>query len=91
MSVRRPKLGVSALAALAGAAMLSAVAAEPPQPRSCRELSGEERTKCEQQAREEDASRRKTPPPAADEKEPPPPDTTSESNERSDTADPPQA
>jgi hypothetical protein len=82
----------SAIAALAGAAILSAVAADPPpQPRPCRELTGAERTKCEQQAREPDPSRRETPPAAKDENEPPPPDTKSESDEQSDTADPPQA
>lgn len=78
--------------ALIGAAFLSAAAADqPPQQRPCRELTGEERTQCEQQARESDPSRRATPPPKADEKEPPPPDTESESDEHSDTADPPQA
>jgi hypothetical protein len=82
---------VSALAALMGAATLSATAADPPpQPRPCRELTGAERTKCEQQAREQNPSRPAPPPPAADEHEPPPPDTKSESDERSDTADPPQ-
>ena len=85
-------LRVSALVALFGAAILSATAADqPPQQRPCRELTGEERTKCERQAREPDPSRRQAPPPAADEKEPPPPDTSSESDEQSDTADPPQA
>ena len=89
MIVLRHCLLVSALAALA---VLSAAAAEPPpQPRPCRELTGEERTKCEQQARESDPARRQTPPPAADENDPPPPDTKSESDKQSDTADPPQA
>lgn len=76
------RLQVRALAALAGAVVLTAVAADPPpQPRPCRELTGEERTKCEQQARESDASRQETPQP----------DTRSESDEHSDTADPPRA
>jgi hypothetical protein len=83
---------IAALVALIGSAMLPAAAADqPPQQRPCRELTGEERTKCEQHARESDPSRRQTPPPAADEKEQPPPDTSSEGDEQSDTADPPQA
>jgi len=77
---------------LIGAAVLTDAAAEPPpQPRPCRELTGEERTRCEQQANESDPSRRATAPPKADEKEPPPPDTQSESDQQSDTADPPRA
>jgi hypothetical protein len=88
----RYRFRVSALAVLVGAASLSAVAADaPPQPGPCRELTGVERTKCEQQAREANPPRRETPPPAPDKNEPPPPDTKSESDERSDTADPPQA
>jgi hypothetical protein len=87
----RNRFVLSATAALVGAAVLTAVAADPPpEPRPCRELTGDERTKCEQQAREQDPSRKQTPPPAADEKEPPPPDTESESDEHSDTADPPR-
>lgn len=83
---------MSALAALVGAASLSAAAADaPPQPDPCRELTGVERTKCEQQAREANPPRREAPPPAPDEDDPPPPDTKSESDEQSDTADPPQA
>lgn len=90
MTAHRPH--ISALAALVGAAILSAGAADaPPEPRPCRELTGVERTKCEQQAREANPPRRETPPPAPDENEPPPPDTKSEGDERSDTADPPQA
>ena len=92
MSVCSHWLRVSALVALFGAAILSATAADqPPQQRPCRELTGEERKRCEQQARESDPSRRETAPPKAEEKEPPPPDTRSESDEQSDTADPPQA
>jgi hypothetical protein len=92
MNARRHRFQLSALAAMAGAAILSAAAADPPAPqRPCRELTGAERAKCEQQAREADASRPKAPAPAADEKEPPPPDTKSGSDEQSDTADPPQA
>jgi len=92
MIARTHRICVGTIAALVGTAILSAVAAEPPpQPRPCRELTGVERTKCEQQAREQDPPRRETPPPAADENEPPPPDTKSESDEQSDTADPPQA
>jgi hypothetical protein len=82
---------VTTLAALIGVATLSALAADPPpQLRPCRELTGVERTKCEQQAREQDPSREQAPP-ATDESDPPPPDTKSESDEQSDTADPPQA
>ena len=92
MSIRWHRIRASTLAALVGAAVLSAGAAEPPpQPRPCRELTGAERTKCEQQAREQNPPRHDPPPPAADENEPPPPDTKSESDEQSDTADPPQA
>jgi hypothetical protein len=88
----RNRFASSVAAALIGAAVLTAVAADPPpQTRPCQELTGEERTKCEQRAREQDPSRKQTPPPAPDEKEPPPPDTQSESDEHSDTADPPQA
>ena len=89
MSVRSHPILASLLGALLGTAFLSAVAADPPpQPRPCRELTGEERTKCEQQAREQESRK---PPPAAADDEPPPPDTKSESDEQSDTADPPQA
>ena len=92
MSSQRHRFCLSALAALAGTAVLAAFAADPPpQPRPCRELTGAERTKCEQQARESDPARRENPPPAADEHEPPPPDTKSEGDEHSDTADPPRA
>lgn len=78
--------------ALIGAALSAAAADQPPQQQHpCRELTGEERTRCEQQVRESDPSRDETPPPKADEKEPPPPDTRSESDQQSDTADPPQA
>jgi hypothetical protein len=92
MIVRSHWFRASALIAMIGAAVLSTAAADPPpQPRPCRELTGEERNRCEQQARESDPSRRETPPPKADEKEPPPPDTKSDSDEHSDTADPPQA
>jgi len=87
----RLRVGLSAFAALLATAVLPALAADPPpQPEPCKELTGAERTKCEQQASEADPSRRKSPHPAADEKEPPPPDTQSESDEHSDTADPPQ-
>ena len=91
MIVRSPWFRVSVFAALLGAASLVAAAEPPPQPRPCRELTGEERTKCEQRAREPDPARRQTPPPAADEDDAPPPDTKSESDEQSDTADPPRA
>jgi hypothetical protein len=92
MIVRSHWFRVVALVAWTGTAILPAVAADqPPQQRPCRELTGEERTKCEQQARESDPTRRQAPPRKADENEPPPPDTTSESDEQSDTADPPQA
>ena len=88
MLVRSLALGFTLIAA---AILAVATAADPPpQPRPCRELTGEERTRCEQQASESDPSRA-TPPPKADEKEPPPPDTKSESDQQSDTADPPQA
>ncbi|HKS58476.1 MAG TPA: hypothetical protein VJS12_24495 [Steroidobacteraceae bacterium] len=90
MIVRSPWFRVSVFAALLGAASLVAAAEPPPQPRPCRELTGEERTKCEQRAREPDPARRQTPP-AADEDDAPPPDTKSESDEQSDTADPPRA
>jgi hypothetical protein len=92
MSICRHRFRASALAVLLGAAILSAAAADPPpQPHPCRELTGAERTKCEQQVREANPPRPAPPPPAADEHEPPPPDITSEGDERSDTADPPQA
>lgn len=88
----------SVLVAMIGSTILPAGAADPPpQQRPCRELTGEERTRCEQQARKAEPSPpRKSDeperyPPRADEKEPPPPDTHSESDEQSDTADPPQA
>jgi hypothetical protein len=82
---------VRSLALICVAIGSAAAADQPPQQRPCRELTGEERTRCEQQASESDPSRRETPPPKAEEKQPPPPDTRSESDEQSDTADPPQA
>jgi hypothetical protein len=91
MIIRSPWLRASVLAALIGAVSIAAAADPPPQPRPCRELTGEERTKCEQQAREPDAAGPRAQPPAADEDDAPPPDTKSESDEQSDTADPPQA
>ena len=58
-------------------------AAEEPKPpdEPCQKLTGVERTQCERRQKQSDEARRQEPPP----------DTKSEGNDRSDTADPPQA
>ncbi|HKU15583.1 MAG TPA: hypothetical protein VJQ52_14395 [Steroidobacteraceae bacterium] len=96
MIVRRHPIRAAAIGALAAGVLVAAAAAgqtPPPKADDCKELTGAERTRCEQRVKEDEAPPGKesaAPPAPVDRSEEPPPDTKSDSDDHSDTADPPQ-